>query len=198
MKAYTLVELVVVMGIFAVLIAFGVLGLNAFLRSSQVNTAANDFLTTVKSDIQRARSSVYTQQEIEQLRNGWENTCSFAGQENFPPEAIGYFFGEGKRNFIKCSTNSSLEYDFCCVRLEEYPYSFVSEQEDILFQPQGDCKGVIFEYSTGEVYSFAGDNLSLIRTSDSDCTVVLRHSQKQDETRRILFDVSNNNVRIQN
>ncbi|MBN1331614.1 type II secretion system protein [Candidatus Dojkabacteria bacterium] len=194
-SAYTLLELLIVMAIFASMMAIGVVALNNFSNRSNVNTATQDFYTSSKTLIQKARNSVYTQAELVELKNGWTSTCSFTSN-SFPPDAIGYRFSDGAAEYIKCSKNSSLSYDFCCVTAQADDVT-MRYNEKTNIQAQGDCKGVLFEYATGEVYSFASENLLSINTVKTSCDVQVRHNDIS-YYKTVVFNGEKNEVYISN
>ncbi|MBD3280757.1 prepilin-type N-terminal cleavage/methylation domain-containing protein [Candidatus Dojkabacteria bacterium] len=191
--AFTLVELLVVIAIFATLIAVGITALVNLSNRSQVNTATQDFLSTSKTYIQRARNSVYTNAELDKLKEGWRSTCVLV-DEQFPPDAIGFTFDQQEVSYIKCSRNSSLSADFCCVNADTEEI-IMRNDEQTFIQPQDDCNGVVFEYATGEVYSFSNEDLLSITASKSNCEVRIRHNSIS-YFKTVVFNGEKNEVKI--
>jgi|GEM_PF-3645909 len=203
-RAFTLVELIVVIAIVAILMAMSIAALIGFRESARLNKTVNDFTSEAKTVLSRARNNVYTQDELAVFDN--EESCATISGKAFKPDAAGYYFDDTQKNakHIKCiSTRLSLDNNYCCTIVEDVD-AFGSENEDIEYISE--CDGVLFEYATGDLLRFnpegssgieinAGSSAS-VKAVNENCIVTINH-KKIDFKKKVLFDAENTAIEIQ-
>lgn len=203
-RAFTLVELIVVIAIIAILMSGSIVGLLSFKESSYLKSNVEEFVSQARTDLSYARNSVYSQSELEVLTN--DPTCSTISISEFAPDATGYYFNPSTKSaeFIKCvSTDLSVENNYCCVLAPE-AYSQKLDNEKIEYS--SDCDGVLFEYSTGRVLRFnpsasrgvdisAGGSTS-IKAVEENCELKINHTGI-GFSKTILFDSEGSTIGIE-
>lgn len=203
-KAYTLVELIVVMGIIGVLITLSITGLVGLRESSRLNKNVQDFTSESKTFLSRARSNVYDKTEV--LLTGQDVSCSSIATTPFAPDAIGYYFDPNAHDAktIKCaSTSISTQGNFCCTPVTNTS-TFKQGDKNITYSAS--CSGVLFEYSTGQIYRFNPQSQGNIDVTPNSSTLVNAVKQQCEVTiknelinysKNILFDSENNAIVVQ-
>jgi type II secretory pathway pseudopilin PulG len=204
LTAYTLVELIVVMGIVGVLITLSLGGLVGLRESSRLNKNVQDYVSEARSFLSRARNNVYDKAEIDLL--GTEASCSTIATTPFIPDAIGYYFNTSTKEpqTIKCAATSlSTQGNFCCTVVNDVD-TFKQGDNNITYT--ADCDGVLFEYSTGQIYKFnpgSKGNVTVtpgasitINGVKEQCTVTLKN-ETVGYSKEILFDSDNNAIEVQ-
>lgn len=183
LKSFTLLELLVVMGIIAVLGGLGVTGLTRFQANTQVQTAFNDVFSILKT-----------------LQNSAENSIAFTNASAVTPKycsslgpCVPDYYG------IKFTTNTYTVYgclisgnNIICsnqnmiqlggLNLSSVVYSFSGSQ----------CDYILFQRLTGDIIDVSGDPTWSI-TANSICT--LRISNSFGDSRVIEINLTSNSIR---
>lgn len=204
LSAYTIVELIVVMGIVGMLIGLSIGGLVGLRESTRLNKNVQDFVSESKSFLSRARNNSYDKAEIDLI--GTEATCSSIATTPFVPDAIGYYFNTTTKEpqTVKCvSTSLSTQGNFCCTVISDID-TFKQGDKNITYT--ANCDGVIFEYSTGQIYKYNPGNPGnvtvtpgtsiTIHAVKEQCTVTLKN-EMINYSKEILFDSNNNAIEVQ-
>jgi len=190
-KGFTLLELIVVMVITSILLSGGILALIRLRESTKVNRAVDDFVSESKTYLSRARNSTLTKEEVDLLSNGKDYKCTDLTGD-FVPDAMGIRFSNKEYEFIKCIENEqSFTYDYCCVKSTSNLYN--DNLKDPNIEYLANCEGVLFEYSTGTVKSFASQDIGAIKSESNSCTVTITHSNL-NYSKQVTFDTDNNDI----
>ncbi len=200
-KAFSLLELITGMVIFAVAMAFGINTLLNLKESVKLKEVTTNLVVEMRTNLNHARNNVYTPSENNAfIEHGDNFECSsLSFYEDFLPDAIGYYFLPNEVHKVKClETGSSIGGDFCCKDL-----GILSEKiyiNDSNIKNFADC-GVIFEYSTGDISTFSNEDgwasdINYIQTVEDDCTLRIFHD-KLNIDKTIIFKVNDNSIYIE-
>ncbi|GAB4284864.1 MAG: hypothetical protein Kow0081_2290 [Candidatus Dojkabacteria bacterium] len=135
-KAFTILELVVVLGVISVIIALGSYGIIIFRDSIRIDNAYNDLLSYIQNVQNLAiNSSVYP-----------FNAGSFDSSVDEPPTPPEYYailFGENDFNLFSCSSGASGSLN--CNRIE------LNDLEEYNAKISAGCSAVVFRTSTIDI-----------------------------------------------
>ena len=180
--AYTIVEILVVLGIIAVLSGVGIAGMTLFRRTVQIEQAKNDLLSALRETGNLARNSV---------------SSAVRGTDVLSGRVDGYalFIDLQEGNYslrycIKGSFIGQLQYD--CTGVEKSSSQMLSAPEvDIFPVDPAKCQGIFFARLTGDISALSSD----IGAPDDvgNCILNLTHTQG-GELRQINIDLAGNNI----
>lgn len=161
-KSFTLVELLVVMGIIAVLAGLGIVGMLTFQRVVEVDGATQEFIGNLKTyqnmAINSASSRVYS---------------SGSGQLAGRVDGYAVQFGDGGYELRYCLDADDVNGNFDCQGVEiAEPKS--SQYSQVNFATTSDCSLILFERLSGLVYAMNSDFAA--PDSTGICEVQITHS----------------------
>lgn len=175
LRAYTILELVIVMSVIAVMMGLGIVGLTTFKRNAEFNSSYTSLVTNIRSIQSRARNSVSEDSGVT------------------PTDFYGIFFTQNQyfsyrcirvTNNLNCSKTVRLFQD---TSLLNATFTF------------GNCRNVLFERLTGRLYSvqYTGQLTDAIITglpskTSSQCTFVLNGGN--GDSKDMIFNLVTNQV----
>lgn len=180
MKGFTLLELMVVMGIMAALLALGTAGLVSFRNTVELDQVRSDFVSQLRTAQNLAKNSV---------------TSGVLGGDPFTSKVDAYaiYLSENDYSLQYCLKQSgSTNYD--CSNAEKADLNpQASSTVDIYTNDPGKCVGVMFERLSGKMYSMNG----YITTPNStgSCVITFRHSVS-GITREVTLDFDNSFINM--
>lgn len=195
-KAFTLIELLIVMAIVGVLLTLSLSAIVGLRESSRLNRILDDFYTESKSNLSNARNNVYRDTELASISSNVQATCANIATSSFLPEARGYYFANGEYKNMKClHTQYAVTSNFCCVEETDYDAVLNLDTNNIVFN--SNCTGVLFDYSTGDILTTSSTTMStLLADSSNDCSVEVRH-KTLGFNKTILYKVNENTIEVQ-
>ena len=161
-NGFTLLELLVVIGITVTAGALGIYGLITFRETAILKQAGNELFTNVESIRNKARNSV----------------LSIAKSINNDPleakvDAFAIVFEDGNYSSMYCDRSDSTSIDYTCAYEKQNLKSEIFTTVDIgLFEESGyQCAGVLFEGVTGDLSLFA--NKDSVTTEIGVCIIAV-------------------------
>ena len=129
LRAYTILELVIVMSVIAVMLGLGISGLNTFKRNAEFNSTYTSVVTNIRTVQSRAQNSV----------------SEDSGQT--PSDYYGIFFTQNQYFSYRCVRSSNNLNCSKTVRMFQ-DTSLLNATFTL-----GTCRNVLFERLTGKLYS---------------------------------------------
>lgn len=182
--AFTLIELIVAMGIAAVLTGLGVAGLNLFRQTIQFQQANLDFVSALRTVQNMARNSVSSQRLISQGTSlpqaKVDGYAIFFTTSNY---SIRYCIRQGGAGNTQMNC-SGVEQDNLKPR----------EYADVQIFPANTnvCQGVFFERLTGDIRGMSQPISNPLDTGS--CTILIDHINNASLSRQLNIDITNNNI----
>lgn len=188
-KGFTLIEALIVMGIIAALIGFGVVGVTRFSDYLELQNGFSDISTFIRTTQNKARNSI-----------SYENSMGFFTP---PPDYYAIYFEE--ENFSLLACNENLSGLFNCEELEKNVKSDVFNE--VKFSFGADCEAnrlFGFRRSNIDIVSFDGIinegtgytvNNAVIN-SKGICTITVNH-ENDVGTRKIILNLTENSFEFE-
>lgn len=179
--AFTLLELVVVMGIVSIMAALGIQGLIIFQQTVQFQQAETDIVTVLNDVRNRARNSVAS--------NELADSTSLP---NAVVDAYALGFAANNYSLRRCSITASFgNKQASCINVE-FPdmKPEVLTAVNIFPTDPGKCRAILFERLNANIAALPAlvANLDEVGT----CTIRIQHSNNPSLVREIVIDLGNN------
>ncbi len=202
-KAFTLLELIVGMFIFAIIAGVGIISLLNFRNTIKLRERATNLVIMLKTTLNDARNNIYSEEENLLFASGdFDTDCTeITGLNVFIPDAVGYYFTQNSIHKIKCIQKAhSILGNFCCKDFGSISGDLNVQDSDLEYRTN--C-GAIFEYSTGDILTFVNDGLSWsssvenITGLDEICNINL-FNVKSNIEKNVIIDGNENSIYVEN
>jgi prepilin-type N-terminal cleavage/methylation domain-containing protein len=163
-RAYTIIELIIVLGLIGALSAIGILGLSAFRQATQTQGAANEFLSNIQNYENMARNSIPSQ-----VRTG-------TGLLGDRVDGYAIFFTTTNYSLHYCIDQRSSTGRFNCQGIESANEK-INEYRSVTIYPRPAdfprCRGILFERRSGLIYSMS--DLIAAPLKGVNCNIEITH-----------------------
>lgn len=172
-KAFTLIEILMVMGVIALIGAIGVYGLTRFRANIEVQTAFNDIFSLLKTLQNNARNSVSVN----------------IGGNQFTPDYYSVKFENNNYTVYAC--NKSGPNIICPTNNALDTYRGIGIQNVTITYPAQQCEFIAFERLSGDIVDVrGGPNWDI--SGNTMCTILILNSV--GDSRRIIVNLVNNTL----
>ncbi len=189
-KAFTLVEAMVVMGIMALVLSFGTVGVIRFRDYIELQNGFSDISTYIRTVQNMARNSV-----------SYDNV----GGVPVVPDYYSIFFTANDFSLLACNDTGVINRVNCTQVTRDIQAPNFSK---VGFSFGGDCGNrrlFGFERSTVDLMTYQGavnqsGNLSLtngVKQSTGSCTIIVTHS-RSNSSRNITLNLTENSINVEN
>ncbi len=153
-KSFTLIELMVVMGIIAALLALGTLGLTNFRNTAELRNAYSDIVSIIQETQNKARNSV---------------SIGSTGSDGLPIVPDYYVIDIQANNYTLQSCNTTGGTNLVCNNLA----GRTKPSQFSLISYTGTCDKIGFKRSSSDVVALNSSNAVI---NSGICTIEVRHS----------------------
>jgi len=184
MKAFSLLEMIIVLAVLAILMGLGWAGLINFRSTAEMQNAYSELVSVIKSEQNKAKNSVSSK------------------SDGTTPYFYTLFFANNKYYAFNCGDNNTpnnIAQNVRCTK--DTSVIFRQLPTDIVVTPSSGCAGLGFTRLSGRFASIAlpANNLETISTFDTTytfsgtCNITLSHTQIQTQ-KTIDINLNTNNV----
>ena len=186
--AITLIEIVVVMAIIAVLVGLGLIGMNIFRRTAQLQSAYNDLSSNLSSYRNMARNSVPSVRK------------PGATDIDRIVDSYAVFFSNNDYHLYYCEDTGNILNQYSCENtpgLIERPneksgdHAAISISLRAIDLPR--CSGILFERKTGSMYSMS--SVLAAPQATGECRINVEHTENGN-VKTMIVDLTSNNFSI--
>lgn len=186
-KAFTVVELMVVMAIIALLSGLGIQALITFQQTVQFQQAQADIITIFNNIRNQARNSVASKGEV----------IDGSTLPNAVVDGYAIFFDDNTYSLRSCTITrrATSELEGSCNKVEDQDAKPISVNEVNIYPLDPSvCKGILIERLSVDFYAM--EDITSTLQNPAECVFRIEHSRNSELVRDIKIDLINNTSEI--